>query len=71
MPTNPDRDPTHISSETHPDSSGVCVHGSRHPLLPSAAVTLARACSGVPANATAEQVTLAPIARLPRPLPDP
>ena len=57
MPTNPDCDATHIARETHFDPSGMSVHGNRHPLLPSAAVTLSRACSEGPADATAEQVT--------------
>ena len=57
MPIIPDRDPKHAATETHSDPSGVSVHVNRHPSPPSAAVTLARASSDVPANATAEQVS--------------
>ena len=56
MPANPDRDPSHDATETRPDPSGVSVRVSRHPPLPSASVTLARASSGVPAYVTAGQV---------------
>ena len=57
MPTNPDCDPTHIARETHPDPSGVSVQVNRHPSLPSAAVTHARASSGVPAYVTTQHVS--------------
>ena len=57
MASNPDRDPRHAATETHPKSSGVSVHVNRHPSPPSAAVTLSCASSDVPANATAEQVS--------------
>ena len=57
MPITPDRYPKHAATETHSDPSGVSVHVNRHPSPPSAAVTLARASSDVPANATAEQVS--------------
>ena len=56
MPSNTDRDPRHDATETHPDPSGVSVQVTGHPSPPSAAVTLARADSGVPAYVTADQV---------------
>ena len=56
MPTNRDCDPTHIARETPPEPSSVSVRGSRHPSLASAALTVARASSGVPAYVTTDQV---------------
>ena len=56
MPSNTDRDPRHDARKTHPKSSGVSVQVTGHPSPPSAAVTLARAASGVPAYVTADQV---------------
>ena len=56
MPSNTDPDTSHDATETHPDPSSVSVRVSGHPPLPSAAVTLARASSGVPAYVTADQV---------------
>ena len=56
MPTNTDPDTIHDARETHPDPSGVSVRGSRHPSRPSAALTLARASSGIPAYVTTDQV---------------
>ena len=57
MPSKTDPDTSHAATETHPDPSGVSIHVIRHPSPPSAAVTLARASSDVPAKATAEQVS--------------
>ena len=57
MPSNTDRDTSHDATGSPPEPSSVSVRGSRHPSLPSAAVTLARASSGVPAYVTTEQVS--------------
>ena len=57
MPITPDPATRHDALHRKPYPSGVSVRGSRHPSLAFAAVTLARASSGVPAYAPAEQVT--------------
>jgi len=56
MPVTPDPAGSRGAGETYPDQWGVSVRVTGHPLLPSAAVTLARASSGVPAYVTADQV---------------
>ena len=56
MPSKTDPDTSHDAREAHPKSSGVSVRVTGHPSPPSAAVTLARASSGVPAYVTADQV---------------
>ncbi|NBT25057.1 MAG: site-specific integrase [Actinobacteria bacterium] len=57
MPIAPDPATRHHVSETQPKSSSVSVRVTGHPPLPSAALTLARASSGVPAYVTADQVS--------------
>jgi len=57
MPIAPDPATRHHVSETQAKSSGVSVSVTGHPPLPSAAVTLARASSGVPAYVTTQQVS--------------
>ena len=56
MPITPDPAISHHVSETQPDPSSVSVRVTGHPPLLSAALTLARASSGVPAYVTAGQV---------------
>ena len=56
MPVTPDPATRHDALDHQPKSSGVSVRVTGHPPLPSTAVTLARASSGVPAYVTAEQV---------------
>jgi hypothetical protein len=57
MPITLDPATRQDAPEPRPDPTGVSVRVTGHPLLPSAAVTLARASSGVPAYVTADQVT--------------
>ena len=57
MPSKTDPDTSHDAREAHPKSSGVSVRVTGHPSPPSAAVTLARVSSGVPAYVTTEQVS--------------
>ena len=57
MPIAPDPATRHHVSETQAKSSGVSVRVTGHPSPPSAALTLARAASGVPAYVTADQVS--------------
>ncbi len=52
----PDPATSHDALDHQPKSSGVSVRVTGHPPLPSAALTLARAASGVPAYVTAGQV---------------
>jgi len=54
MPVTPDPAGSRGAGETYPDQWGVSVRVTGHPSLPSAAVTLARASSGVPAYMTAD-----------------
>ena len=53
MPVTPDPAGSHDALDHQPKSSGVSVQVNRHPSPPSAAVTLARASSGVPADVIA------------------
>ena len=57
MPIAPDPATRHDPLDHQPKSSGVSVRVTGHPSPPSAAVTLARAASGVPAYVTAGQVS--------------
>jgi len=57
MPITPDPATRHDALNHHPDPSGVSVRVTGHPSPPSAALTLARASSGVPAYVTAGQVS--------------
>ena len=54
MPVTPDPAGSHDALDHQPKSSGVSVRVTGHPPFPSAAVTLARASSGVPAYMTAD-----------------
>lgn len=55
MPVTPDLASSHVALDHLPKSLGVSVRVTGHPPLPSVAVTLARASSGVPADMTADQ----------------
>ena len=57
MPITPDPATSHDALDHKPKSSGVSVRVTGHTTPPSAALTLARAASGVPAYVTAGQVS--------------
>jgi len=56
MPITPDAATRHDALHRKPDPTGVSVRVTGHTTPPSAALTLARAASGVPAYVTADQV---------------
>ena len=56
MPITPDPATRHDALHRKPDPTGVSVRVTGHTTPPSAALTLARAASGVPAYVTADQV---------------